>query len=49
MTITSKKTIQEYKQICDKVKNLSSEIRFVGIVNERGRLIVGGMKENINT
>ena len=47
MTITSKKTIQEYNQICDKVKNLSSEIRFAGVINERGRLIAGGMKESI--
>ena len=49
MTVTSTKTVQEYKQICDKVKNLNSEIRFVGVINERGRLIADGMKESIKS
>ena len=49
MTITSTKTIQDYKQICNEVKSLDEEIRFVGIVSERGRLIVGEMNKDIKT
>jgi hypothetical protein len=29
------------------VKSLDPKIRFVGVVNERGRLVAGGMKENV--
>ena len=40
-------TIFNYTEICDKVKNLDSKIRFAGVINERGRLVAGGMKEGI--
>ncbi len=40
-------TIHNYTEICDKVKNLDSKIRFAGVINERGRLVAGGMKEGI--
>ena len=39
--------IYDFNQICDKVKQLNSEIRFVGVINQRGRLIAGGIKEGI--
>ena len=42
-----KSIIYNYIEICDKVKNLDSKIRFVGVINERGRLVAGGMKEEI--
>jgi len=41
--------IYDFNQICDKVKNLDSKIRFAGIINERGRLTSGGMKEGIQS
>ena len=44
-----KPTIYNYTEICDKVKNLDSKIRFAGIINERGRLTAGGMKEGIQS
>ena len=40
-------TIHNYSEICDKIKNLDSKIRFAGIINERGRLTAGGMKEGV--
>jgi len=40
-------TIHNYTEICDKVKNLDSMIRFAGVINENGRLVAGGMKEGI--
>jgi len=42
-----KPTIYNYTEICDKVKNLDSKIRFAGVINERGQLVAGGMKEGV--
>jgi len=39
--------ILNYHEICESIKKLDSKIRFVGIINERGRLVAGGMKDGI--
>jgi len=39
--------IYDYAQVCDSVLKIDSKIRFVGVINERGRLVAGGMKENV--
>jgi len=39
--------IYDFNKICDKVKQLDSEIRFAGVINQRGRLVAGGIKEGI--
>ena len=39
--------IYDYSKICDSVYDLDPKIRFVGVINERGRLVAGGMKENV--
>jgi len=39
--------IYDYNNICESIKNLDSTIRFVGIINERGRLTAGGMKKGV--
>ena len=39
--------ISRYAQICEKVLVLDDKIRFAGVINERGRLIAGGMKEGV--
>jgi len=39
--------IYNYQKLCDDIKSLDSKIRFVGVINERGRLVAGGMKEGI--
>lgn len=41
--------VNNYNEICDVIKQLDSKIRFVGIINERGRLVAGGMKEGIQS
>ena len=41
------KKILDYNKICDSIKNLDSKIRFAGIINERGRVVAGGMKDGI--
>ncbi len=35
--------------MCEKIKNLNSKIRFAGVVNERGKLIAGGMQEGVSS
>ena len=37
----------DYEKICNAVYSLDSKIRFAGIVSEQGRLVAGGMKENV--
>ncbi len=39
--------IFDYTKICNHILELDSKIRFVGIINERGKLVAGGMKENV--
>ena len=34
--------------LCKKVKELDSKICFAGVINERGRLVVGGIQEEQN-
>ena len=39
--------IFDYKKICDSILEIDPTIRFAGVINERGRLVAGGMKENV--
>ena len=39
----------KYQNICDQIHKLDPKIRFAGIINERGRLIEGGMKSGLTT
>ncbi len=39
--------IQDYIKLCNEIKELDLEIRFAGVINERGRLVAGGIKEGI--
>jgi len=39
--------IFDYPKICKTILSVDPKIRFVGVINERGRLVAGGMKENI--
>ncbi len=39
--------IYDYAKICDSIMSVDPKIRFAGVINERGRLVGGGMKENI--
>jgi len=38
--------ILDYNTICEKIK-IDKKIRFAGVINIRGRLVAGGMKEGI--
>ena len=33
--------------MCQDIKNLDPKIRFAGVINERGRMVAGGMKEGM--
>ena len=37
----------DYAKICDSVLTIDPKIRFAGVIDERGRLVAGGMKENV--
>ena len=39
--------ISKLEDICAKIKDLDQKIRFAAVINERGRLIAGGMKEGV--
>ncbi len=39
--------IHDYTKICDSILSIDPKIRFVGVINERGRLVAGGMKDNV--
>lgn len=39
--------IHDYNKICEKVISVDSKIRFAGVINARGRLVAGGMKEGV--
>lgn len=38
----------DFETMCKKVMDLDSKIRFTGMINNKGRLIAGGMKEGKN-
>ena len=39
--------IYDYGSICNSILSVDSKIRFAGVINESGRLIAGGMKNNV--
>jgi hypothetical protein len=39
--------IFDYTKICDSIMAIDPKIRFAGVINDRGRLVAGGMKENV--
>ena len=40
---------EDYDSICGKILQLDSKIRFVGIINERGKLLAGGLREGLKS
>jgi hypothetical protein len=39
--------IYDYTKICASILSIDPKIRFSGVINERGRLVSGGMRENV--
>ena len=39
--------IYDYPKVCDSILAIDSKVRFAGVINERGRLVAGGMRENV--
>jgi len=39
--------IFDYTKICKTIFTVDPKIRFAGVINQRGRLVAGGMKENV--
>ncbi len=39
--------IYDYAKICETILSTDTKIRFAGVINEQGRLVAGGMKDNV--
>ena len=39
--------IYDYTKICNSILSIDPKIRFAGVINERGRLVAGGMRDNV--
>ncbi len=39
--------IRDYFKLCNTIKESDTKIKFAGVINERGRLVAGGMKEGV--
>jgi hypothetical protein len=39
--------IYDYTKICNSILSVDPKVRFAGVINERGRLVAGGMKDNV--
>ncbi len=39
----------DYDKLCKKVMDLDPKIRFAGLINEKGRLFAGGMREGVKS
>ena len=39
--------IFDYTKICKTIMDVDNQIRFAGVINDRGRLVAGGMRENV--
>ena len=37
----------DYEKFCSQILDADPKIRFAGVINERGRLVAGGMRENV--
>jgi len=45
--MTYQETLDELESICEKILEINPSIRFVGIISNKGRLLVGRKKEGI--
>lgn len=41
--------IHDYFKICEDIKKIDKKIRFAGIINDRGRLVAGGLREGVES
>ncbi len=39
----------DFDKVCKKIMDLDPKIRFAGMINEKGRLFAGGMKEGVKS
>lgn len=40
---------KDYDSMCKKILDLDSKIRFVGVINARGKLLAGGLREGLKS
>lgn len=42
-------SVDQYSKLCKNVFNVSQSIRFAGVITKMGRLIAGGMRQNLES
>ena len=47
MTVLSSERIIDYNKICNDIRDLDAKIRFAGVINNRGILVAGGMRQGV--
>ncbi len=40
---------EDYDSVCEKIMDLDSKVRFVGVINERGKLLAGGLRDGLKS
>ncbi|HJT10652.1 MAG TPA: DUF6659 family protein [Candidatus Nitrosotalea sp.] len=40
---------EDYDSVCEEILKLDSAIRFVGVINGRGKLLAGGLREGLKS
>ena len=46
MAQTTVDKIHDFNTMCDRIKDLDPNIRFAGVIDERGKLVTRGMRKN---
>ena len=41
--------LEDYDSLCKAIMSLDPQIRFVGVINERGKLLAGGLREGLKS
>ena len=39
----------EYETLCNQIKELNDQIRFAGVISDKGRLLAGGLKKGVES
>ena len=47
MTLRVETMTIDYNELCKKILELESQVRFAGVANSKGEMIAGGHKENV--
>ncbi len=41
--------LEDYDSLCDMIMKIDPQIRFVGVINQRGKLLAGGLRDGLKS